>query len=955
FTAPEQVPDGTTGITLRIPNPQGAAEFAKTRSENPDTRADQSAAEGAIVGNDLYFLAFGSGNNVVRKHLTESTLQTLSNDYKQTTIDLVPDTYRFYVVGNLSNYAPAGTDFFTISEENLKSLVLEFNATSKALTPANGLPMVCLPNEIKKGETVVTSGEYLIEAGDNPTIKADLSFLCSKVRYTILFDNAQGGISNAQFGPANFLDFDGASATSLETYTKMSGDGVPYDPNNIHQFNLSSITLNKVENPATWLNYGVAKEEYTSNLATTTFSANQAKRTWQGIVYVPENLHNSDEKKTTLYFDGKVNGEFSNPYSLVLNKARTDAGETRVLRSKFYDIVASAKSRDKLTIENLKVADFTTKELVYGLHGNYFLHVDKTEFTMKGGEEVTIVYESDTDIELISPEAGGKEIFKFEKKRDEENNKDLLLISINPEISFEDSQSLPENQFFHIKAGTLVKKIDVTLDCQPFINVNPQDLTLNVRELKASGDYSGSLPVKIETNLREIKIELVASDDWTAADSEHALKLTSSTNGDIVSGNNVSVNGVYTVNVTYRDLNSTNNFWKNSHSLVFKVSGKSGSWSKEIPVTIDVKPAIDDYIIHLKADGWSNPHIYVYQCLELPADFWGMAGNVALASKPIGYSDAQNQYFAALEYSFTGKIAFKGWNYTDNRNSLDGWNQGNWKYGSEHHGFFLFKDCHNKPDGICDWNASKGDSDKRYNKNLDFCKDQRNNGCSLCNSASDYNKMWPGVRMKLTKAADGSTWYTFRLTGVATPGKALIMFTDGHNFSSGQNRYPGEAEVGIPLFDFPNREGWFDVSKVSEGFKSSGPKIDNSVVNPAPNPGPDPIPSSNTYRIYFKWNLHNQLTKLRIWHSDLGINIGGNYFDYNNTTADAGNGGTYYKGENGWAWLQFDLTLETLPATFDWGMDNNRWGNIQTNKFDSNNCLYIKDNDAHDIISGIPY
>lgn len=931
--APDQVPDGTTGITLCIPNPEGAAEFAKTRSENPDTRADQSAAEGKIVGNDLYFLAFGSGNNIVRKHLTDATLQTLSNDYKKTTIDLVPDTYRFYVVGNLSKYAPSGTNFNTISEDALKALVLEFNASSKELTPANGLPMACLPNQIKKGETVVSSGEYVIEPGDNPVIKADLSFLCAKVRYTILFDNAKGGISYEQFGPANFLDFNGASAKTLEASTKLVGDGVPPSPED--PFDLHSITLNKVENPASWLNYGVAKEEYTSNLATTTFSANQAKRTWQGVVYVPENLHNSLQKKTTLYFDGKVNGEYSNPYSIMLNNARGEgAGETRVLRAKFYDIVASAKSRDAIDIDNIEVHDWTTLNMVYGLHGQYSLHVDKTKITLNGGEPTSIWYNADTEISFESPEFNNSPLYKFSKTDDE------ITVSINPAITLDQYPSITSNldqySFFHIKAGTLVKKIDVELDLKAFLNVDPLEIVLNVRELKASGDYSGKMPVNIETNLTNITISKINGTNWELAEEDKVLSLSSL-------GNIPVVNGKYTVDVNYNGLNSSLDFWKTNRELSFTVTGVVSGETLSKTVVIKVEPVIDDYIIHLRADGWSNPHIYVYQCLELPADFWGVWNGESLASKPIGYSDKQNQYFAALEYSFTGKIAFKGWNEPENKKSLNEWDTGDKQYGEGHHGFFLFKDSYQKPDAACSWNAAVGESNARYNKNMDFCADQRNNGCKKC--SSEYNNLWPGVRMKTTKADDGTTWYTFKLTGVATPGKALIMFTDGHNYSNGQNRYPGEAEVGVPLFDFPNREGWFNVADSKKEFKSSGPKI-SFVTTPPP---------TKTYKVYFKWNLHGKLNNLRIWNNDLDINVGGNYFDYNQSSADAGNGGTYYKGENGWACLQFSLTLENLPSTLDWGLVDDRWGAIPTDKFDSNNCLYIKDDNGHEIIPGLPY
>lgn len=949
FKAPDLTPDGSTGITLQIPNPDGAAQFAKTRAENLDTRSDESAAEGAIVGQDFWLLAYGSGDNVVRKHLTESQLQTLSNDYKTTRVDLVPDTYRFYVVGNLQKYAPAGTDFNTISEDALKNLVLNFDASSNILTPSNGLPMVCLNTEIKKGDgSIVANGEYEIGAGVVPTIKADMSFLCSKVRYTILFDNAEGGISNANFGPANFLDFEGASAKNLVVSTNL----IKAASSPVGLYDLGSINLNKVENPSTWTDYGKAETEITANLASANFSNKAGKRTWQGVIYVPENLNSEDAKRTTLYFDGKVNEDFSNPYSLVLNKERTDNGDDKVNRSKFYDIVASAKSRDAFDINSISVHDWTTQNLVYNLHGQYFLHIDQTKIELQGGNDVSIWYESDTQISTISPKYNGKDLYKFVVEDNE------LKVSVNPEISLDDYASINSNlstyNFFHIQAGTLVKKIDVDLKLEAFINVDPLELTLNVRELKASGDYSGKFPVTVETNISQITVSRVQSDLWTKADSQGVLKLTID-NDDLTFDSPISISGTSIINIDYSGLNSTHDFWKTKGEFAFEVSGKVGSETITKRVIIKIEPAIDDYVIHLRADGWSNPHIYVYQCLELPADFWGIVNGEPLASKPIGYGDNKYngstfapQYFAALEYSFTGKIAFKGWNEPVNKESLNSWDSGDWKYGSEYNGFFLFKNSYAKPDAICEWNASVSDSDKRYNKNLDFCSDQRSNGCASCGN-NDYNRLWPGVRMAKSTASDGTTWYTFRLTGVATPGKALIMFTDGHSYSSGQNRYPGEAEVGVPLFDFPNREGWFNVADSKKEFKSTGPSMGGSSII-------DPTPTTNTYRVWFIWHNYDKLDGLNLWNNSEKFFVGNENFDYNNKTEQATKNGTYHKGEvkDGKKWAYLEFTTNNLPNSLGWGSVNDDWGSsIEKSKFSTSGDVYIDADNS--IKSGKPY
>ena len=51
-------------------------------------------------------------------------------------------------------------------------------------------------------------------------------------------------------------------------------------------------------------------------------------------------------------------------------------------------------------------------------------------------------------------------------------------------------------------------------------------------------------------------------------------------------------------------------------------------------------------------------------------------------------------------------------------------------------------------------------------------------------------------------------WFEFELTGIAEPGRTLIMFADTHQGSTSL-RFPGDHAVGMPLFDYPSHEGWF--------------------------------------------------------------------------------------------------------------------------------------------------
>ena len=230
-------------------------------------------------------------------------------------------------------------------------------------------------------------------------------------------------------------------------------------------------------------------------------------------------------------------------------------------------------------------------------------------------------------------------------------------------------------------------------------------------------------------------------------------------------------------------------------------------------MTINIIPNIQNYKIHFKANGWTNPHIYVYQCLEFPSD----VRNPKLANKPIATDESCNH--SALEYSFTGKIAFKGWDTESSYNNPDAAAKGPIK------GFYYFDSDVNTGS----WDADKSGFTNHYYDNMDFCFDYRYSSdcdCEKC-KGNTYNKLWPGIKMKKgSGASDG--WWDFELTGVAEPGKALIMFADGHTYGDFSLRFPYDNNVGVPLFDFPDKEGWLYYNGVVND------RVNNVFVNENP-------------------------------------------------------------------------------------------------------------------------
>ena len=823
--------DGDTVITLHVPNPS-AAESSRSRAagDDPAPSDDITTAEGAIKS--LWLLAYDTkGSNHVVKQLQSGG--EVSSGYTAYSIQFTPGSYRFYVVANLDSYInkPVSAD---TAEDELKAMILRFSP-EKLPNLADGLPMACLPDEIDEADT---DGIVTIAPGEKKQVHADMTFLCAKVRYTILFNNTNGGFSYDTFGEHS-ISFTGASATGVIASTTL----LPAESSSTEgSFDLDEVPLKSVD---------YVNEDNTG--------------AWQGTVYLPENLSTEKKSLTTLLLNATLDGsDAALRYTITLpspEKVTSTEKPGSLQRGHFYDLtgrVTSLGDRLDLTAE---VKDWTLLQLVYDIHGPYFLHVEKTEVQVQSGVETLIKYDTDAgELQFESDKLDGKDLFVFSTVTGEDGEK-YISINVNPEIP---ASNREVESHFYIKAANLRKRIEVKpARLNPFLNVTPTEIEINVREYISSGEYSAEIPISFTTNLDNVEISgFGAWDSSIALDGEMTTTEKTGTNNLLLTG----MNG--------------GDFWKSEHTLTLTYTATTGGTKIKETVTITVKPNVLNYLIHFRAPtDWTHPHIYVYQCLQLPAN-----RNDSYKSKTVGYKtwndkDKKDDYVAALEYCFTGKIAFKGW--SSDPNSDNYYNQ----LGSFENGFFIF----DKEQEL--WNCTKDNSGIHYNSEYDFCKTYRDsisNGtkytsswvtCANCgknyiNTETDgiytggYNQLWPGIQMR----NDGNGWWTFELSGAATPGKALIMFTDHHNTST--NRYPGHLQVGIPLFDYPNREGWFDYANGATQFTSTKPKM-------------------TKYRIYWPNFNNKNAAYIHIWFANKDITI----WDTNTGILDSNSDYYYYDFE----------------------------------------------------------
>jgi lipoprotein len=771
-------PDDTEGIMLMIP---AISEFS--------TRADDNATAEELRCTSLTFFAFpqgGKGEKVV-ENLEQSAGQlTETPVYKGYNVQVKAGTYHFYVVAN-----HAVPNISEITEEGLKEEILTYSGDYDGTIPQGGIPMSCLHTEmrVRDGstplsplpeagyeikETEVSSGGVQ-GTGTGVRLYADLTFACSKI--TIRSAGGDGAAAPAISGI-------GVKKISSKSplFGKVNGG---FDYGKIDAVNIDAE--------------GVEVSFYIPERYTATGTA-QSEATF---------TIGDNEVTLPLGEDSELS-EGEGPLEIPVGN--------RTLRRGYHYVYTLSPTAAKPV--SLDVEPWTVEDLVYSIAGPFFLHLDKTVCPVTAGKESAIWFDTDAPggITVESPEVtvGGKTLPLYTWRVNETG--DSLKLRVNPAISSayynELNQEKEAYSHFHVKAGNLHKRVDVTpLTLDLYLNVTPQTLSIDVREQIASGNYSGAFPFIIDTNYPYFRIEKGAG--WTGGDdgftseltegSDYTLQLQDNDGNPARIGDNGLTSeseGLNTYRIAFGQLNSGKVTWKKNRALTLIVTAITDTGvpamdadgkpiSRE--VTINVLPSLQNYIIHFYAIGWSSPHIYAYQCLELPSD----VDNKEHANKPIATNSEGGT--AALEYSFTGKIAFKGWNVGDyNDPNAEVMNTGN--------GFYYFKDQ------TYSWNPLDASCSEHYYMDLDFCSEHRkklkelnkedNGYCGKCLPESQiYNKVWPGIQMEY----EGGDWWRFELTGVAVPGKTLLMFNNGHTEGL---RFPGTEQVGIPLFDFPNREGW---------------------------------------------------------------------------------------------------------------------------------------------------
>ena len=435
---------------------------------------------------------------------------------------------------------------------------------------------------------------------------------------------------------------------------------------------------------------------------------------------------------------------------------------------------------------------------------------------------------------------------------------------------------------FHLVAGNLHKKIEVNLlELLIALTVSPQTIIIDTREYFTNGwdPKVGDEGIKISffTNYAEQDL----SSRFFLSDPNLLFAGKGKDEKDLpvlqlkdYNGNLSVSNGTYQINkaegiltLDVKDIIKGNAFWNldSEFSITFTLKYDDGAddvLTKK--VRIIVKPFTSNYKIHFKDETgtWLRPHIFIYQDLLLPSDLLNEEGNPESgisndAGKIVGYfiyDEGDNDNLktnAATEYVFSNNISFRGWKGYGGPDINDPYKERTRSSLTE--GFVMFGTRNSDRTWNDDYDYTNNANTRnkygdirhqRYRYDLNFneaheiavnnkweCGDCSNLAQNHDFNGSGDNEGYPGICMQ-KETGEHEGWWTYTLTGVAQPGKTMIVFCDTHgpwnswNMNDGESwparenfyRFPGANETGLTLFDFEDNEGWF----VFKGKNSEG-------------------------------------------------------------------------------------------------------------------------------------
>lgn len=466
-------------VILRIPN-------LDLSFNNPETGAlsraghnvDETSNEGKL--NSLYLYVFeedsenntwtltGEPENITSSsYLNSATYNTPYLDYK---LKLKPGSYRFYLLGNFDEYVDGGSENLeTLSTiEDIENLVLKFDN----IIDGHNLPMACLSAIGTTESSFSNDQKFTVNRGEiRKEVYANISFVCSKVRYTILFDKSAEAW---EFGKET-VDFDNIMISNISNSTKVKEAWSESEWDEKYLPGKETIALFGRRYPVGIYPKNDGESEDLSG-DRNSWTTNQ--RAWQCVFYLPENVNKN--QKTNILLTGQCLDENSDKLYIITKEIELcpiNIADEVLTRGCMYDIVMTVKNFNAYDV-NVILQDWQIVDMHTDFSHTY-LTIDKATAFVTSDSTDMIHYDtnSPTGLQFECVDNGELEwISEYQDginssvepvivgEIDRENQ--ILILSINPDIDLsklkrqEEGLITSKAQCF-ITAGNIRKQITV--------------------------------------------------------------------------------------------------------------------------------------------------------------------------------------------------------------------------------------------------------------------------------------------------------------------------------------------------------------------------------------------------------------------------------------------------------------------------------------------------------------
>lgn len=782
-----------TGLALVVPQVT-VSSASKTMNATPKECEAQ----------DLYLFCFPQNNDgtfYTQELTTFSGTKDLNNDADIYTIVMQPGTYHVYVVANMGDKSiGTNTDgtqklfkdnYSSLTEEQLKALTLTYDAAT--LPTAGNIPMVYASDK-----------DVVVYDGKATEVAANLTFTCAKVVVNIIFDpdNKDDAIIKQQ--PKASTVFSGINWL----LTSVKGNNLTTSTNLFTAAPSGSISDVTLPDGKFYDNYTFTegnKDKTNQDVVTpsdqgSTSPTNPRSWLYRATYYLPERSVTKEADATALPVTGNIIGgkegekKYPNTYNNISGgnlSTKSTEGETnyyKLERGHYYEIVSFVNGLGQYDLPTtVDVEDWTPVQISAD-----FLHttlwVEKTQIATQKDPlttltTATMTYKTNalsSDISVgCDTKVGVNDVISI--KNDVDNK--VLTFTVNPNIPF--SSYTSDNQKgkakVWIKAGNIMKYIDVFYSAEPFLIVTPQEEVIYWST--TANDPTLIKKLKFKTNLGGIQFR---SSDFTTSSFNEAKGGSHTFGQSTITVNctsNAVTSGEITVTANTDPVTTTEHTFK-----VLPLTAGYDAYAKEVKIT--VKPAKGNYRIYMraindmqkflggtKADEWQSDYLLTedntsgYQgnnWLDGWTD-WSMTTNAD--------GDANNKAKNHYAYIYT--------QIGETKTTSDKDAKPTWIYTS----------------GTYEWEKGK----TTYWPGDQLQPDGNNPGWYYIDEAVGKGSVYK------ENTSDEKT---------IKPGQTLIMFSNNTHQKEGRtlHRFNHHLEPGIPLFNFDDNEGWYLYDPLSDPY-----------------------------------------------------------------------------------------------------------------------------------------